>query len=165
MGSRILLPYVIHDCVYLLRWRADSDKYSQWSHPAKNCYSKKYLTRRSPFIWTIKYINFSNLSCLASSSGESTENRGHSSIFISCSLYPYQTRKESVWRVQWEEKLFSKHLEQGTNPIGSILTYVDKILLLRHLHLLPLSIMLVPQAKSSILELIMWLLEMQEWCN
>lgn len=118
-----------------------------------------------PFIWTIKYISFSKLSWLASSSGESTENRGHSSIFISCSPSPYQTSNESVWGVQWEEKLFSKHLEQGTDPIGSILTYVDTILLLRHLHLLPLSIMCVPQAKSSILELIMWLLEMQEWCN
>lgn len=58
MGSRILLLYVIHYCVYLLRWRADSDKYSQWSHAGKNCYSKKYLTGRSPFYLNNKMHQF-----------------------------------------------------------------------------------------------------------
>lgn len=66
----------------------------------------------------------------------------------------------------WEEKLFSKHLEQETNPISSVPTiYADKILFLKSLQLPPLALNLLPLASSSKLELIMWLLTKQQWCN
>lgn len=66
----------------------------------------------------------------------------------------------------WEVKLFSKHLEQETNPISSVPTiYADKILFLKSLPLPPLALNLLPLASSSKLELIMWLLTKQQWCN
>lgn len=115
MGSRILLLYVIHYCVYLLRWRADSNKYSQWSHPGRNCYSKNIWQEDPPFIWTIKYINFSKLSCLASSSGESTENRPFINFYILQSI-PISKQEQGCMESTVRRKVIFKTSGAGNKP-------------------------------------------------
>lgn len=62
-----------------------------------------------------------------------------------------------------EKKLFSKHLEWGTESIGCILTtYADKILLLRSFHFPPLPIKFLSLASSSMCELLLWLKKIQQ---